>query len=76
MTLASGICRAVPWNNDNPQFVHKQLHLAHKVSAITADGDSYLVDTTKGQKSLLRSVVNAFLISLCAFHVGTFYFTE
>lgn len=37
------------------QFVHKQLHLAHKVSAITADGDFYLVDTTEGQKKLTTS---------------------
>ena len=39
-------------SNYATQFVHKQLHLAHKVSAITADGDSYLVDTTEGQKKL------------------------
>ena len=39
-------------SNYAAQFVHKQLHLAHKVSAITADGDSYLVDTTEGQKKL------------------------
>ena len=39
------------------QFVHKQLNLAHKVSAITADADDdcYLVDTTEGQKKLTTS---------------------
>ena len=39
------------------QFVHKQLNLAHKVSAITADADNdcYLVDTTEGQKKLTNS---------------------
>ena len=56
------------------QFVHKQLNLAHKVSAITADADDdcYLVDTTESRKSLLPLLVNVFLISPCVFHVGIF----
>ena len=37
------------------QFVHKQLHLAHKVSTITANGECYVVDTTEGQTNLTPS---------------------
>ena len=33
------------------QFVLKQLRLASKVTAITVDGDCYVVDTAEGQKN-------------------------
>jgi len=37
------------------QFVHKQLHLAGKVSTITANTDYYVVDTAEGQKKVTPS---------------------
>ena len=42
-------------SNYAAQFVLKQLHLASKVTAITADGDCYVVDTAEGQKKLTMS---------------------